>query len=219
MGNKHSHFNIIINGSECSGKTTILRKLLNRDTQTYLSECFTSEVFGYKKATFTMFDFGRLCRAGTMTQFINSSGRNADALIIVIDSYDLKIDTDIFITNEKHRYLSSLRIYRQPSGQTDLSIPTNVIIPYVAKENLNVKEMQKEITRLTDDKMAISNIPVLIYANKQDTSEHYSVDEINKIMDFQTILRSHNWMTQPCSAITGEGLLEGIEWLYNMLIY
>jgi len=59
------------------------------------------------------------------------------------------------------------------------------------------------------------NIPFLILANKQDVSNAMSVTEIDDKLN----LRSYKlpWYIQGCSAIDGNGLYEGLEWLYQII--
>ena len=60
----------------------------------------------------------------------------------------------------------------------------------------------------------LKNIPVLIYANKQDIENALTDTEIiYKLTD----IISNEWYVQSCSTKSGEGLLEGINWLINKL--
>ena len=54
-------------------------------------------------------------------------------------------------------------------------------------------------------------MPLLVYANKQDLVGSATANEIADKMDLVAI-RDRPWQIQACSAKTGEGLTEGMEW-------
>ena len=65
---------------------------------------------------------------------------------------------------------------------------------------------------------ALKNAIILIYANKQDLPGAKSVGEIIQIYELDTI-KDHIWHIQPCSAQTGEGLITGMKWLSDQLVF
>ena len=56
---------------------------------------------------------------------------------------------------------------------------------------------------------------VLVFANKQDLPYAVSASEIGDKMGLRAVRQ--NWFIQPCSATTGEGVYEGMDWLANAL--
>jgi ADP-ribosylation factor-like protein 2 len=52
----------------------------------------------------------------------------------------------------------------------------------------------------------------LIFCNKQDIQGSLNSEEIRKFLDLDEITTRH-WGIIPCSAVTGEGLIEGIDWV------
>ncbi|KAI7846070.1 hypothetical protein COHA_000436 [Chlorella ohadii] len=62
----------------------------------------------------------------------------------------------------------------------------------------------------------LSNACVLIYANKQDLNGAMTVPELSEGLDLIS-LKSHNWHVQASCALTGEGLLEGLQWVAEEL--
>ena len=79
-------------------------------------------------------------------------------------------------------------------------------------------EMMEELQKLlmTDQ---LNSVPVLIYANKCDMRS-YSREQIksNDIYnEVNRFIKHHNFIIQDCSAITGDGLYEGLEWLNKQL--
>ncbi|CEH14604.1 gtp-binding protein [Ceraceosorus bombacis] len=59
----------------------------------------------------------------------------------------------------------------------------------------------------------LAGASILIFANKQDISGSLSAQEISASLTLQDLSKTHSWRIQPCSAITGQGLQEGIDWL------
>ena len=64
----------------------------------------------------------------------------------------------------------------------------------------------------------LKNAIILIYANKQDLPGAKNVSEIIQIYGLDNI-KDHVWHIQPCSAQTGEGLITGMKWLSDQLIF
>eukprot|EP00916_Digyalum_oweni_P012256 GHVL01020299.1.p1 GENE.GHVL01020299.1~~GHVL01020299.1.p1 ORF type:complete len:135 (-),score=20.72 GHVL01020299.1:67-471(-) len=78
-----------------------------------------------------------------------------------------------------------------------------------------LKESGEELDDLlTQD--ALKGVSVLVFANKQDLIQAQSSDEIAKDMRLQSI-QDRKWTIQSCSAKTGEGLQEGMEWLVKSI--
>mmetsp|Transcript_11405 Transcript_11405/g.22728 ORF Transcript_11405/g.22728 Transcript_11405/m.22728 type:complete len:194 (-) Transcript_11405:103-684(-) len=67
---------------------------------------------------------------------------------------------------------------------------------------------------LEEDKLA--GIPLLIFANKQDLLNALPAKDISKGLNLHTI-RDRMWSIQACSAKTGEGLQEGMEWVVEKI--
>lgn len=60
----------------------------------------------------------------------------------------------------------------------------------------------------------LSGATLLIYCNKQDVEGALSPNEIKEFLELDTITTRH-WGVIPCSAMTGLGIFEGIDWLVN----
>ncbi|RHY13980.1 hypothetical protein DYB25_000705 [Aphanomyces astaci] len=57
---------------------------------------------------------------------------------------------------------------------------------------------------------------LLVYANKQDLPNAMSAPDIGAKMDLRSVTKNP-WYIQSCSAITNDGLFEGLEWLSKAL--
>ncbi|XP_026480854.1 ADP-ribosylation factor-like protein 4A [Ctenocephalides felis] len=65
-----------------------------------------------------------------------------------------------------------------------------------------------------------ANVPVLILANKQDLPGAKEPAELEKLLGLSELGKDgqgHPWFVQPACAITGDGLHEGLEALYDMI--
>lgn len=60
----------------------------------------------------------------------------------------------------------------------------------------------------------LAGATLLIFANKQDLPGALSSNAIREALELDSI-RSHHWCIQGCSAVTGENLLCGVDWLLD----
>lgn len=77
--------------------------------------------------------------------------------------------------------------------------------------------------RLSDCKKELHSLPkqeklagasLLIFANKQDLAGALSAKEIAEILDLEVLGREgRHWRIEGCSAVTGKGLIAGVDWL------
>lgn len=65
------------------------------------------------------------------------------------------------------------------------------------------------------DEEELKNASLLVFANKQDMEGSMSVTEVSEFMGLTNLKR--NWTIFKCSAKTGEGLTEGLDWLVNVV--
>ena len=57
---------------------------------------------------------------------------------------------------------------------------------------------------------------LLVLANKQDMPKAMRADRIAEALALHS-LRGHEWYIQPCSAMSGDGLIEGLDWLHKAI--
>ncbi|KAG8438081.1 hypothetical protein GDO86_008678 [Hymenochirus boettgeri] len=60
----------------------------------------------------------------------------------------------------------------------------------------------------------LAGATLLVFANKQDLPGALSKDAIKEAMELDSI-KTHHWCIQGCSAVTGENLLLGVDWLLD----
>jgi len=60
----------------------------------------------------------------------------------------------------------------------------------------------------------LAGASLLVFANKQDLSGALSSHDIQEALELDEITKQgRHWHIQPCSAFSGEGLREGMDWL------
>lgn len=85
-------------------------------------------------------------------------------------------------------------------------------------DEVRVEECKEELISLLQEEK-LNNVPLLIFANKQDldfalTCEKVRFNELQlaELLDLKKI-EERTWSIQACSAKTKEGLQDGMEWL------
>jgi ADP-ribosylation factor-like protein 2 len=73
-----------------------------------------------------------------------------------------------------------------------------------------------ELMRLLDQEK-LAGASLLILANKQDVAGALKVDDIARLLGLETnpIFEKRHWCILPCSAVTGEGLVDGMDWMVD----
>ncbi|XP_065341909.1 ADP-ribosylation factor-like protein 2 [Cloeon dipterum] len=71
----------------------------------------------------------------------------------------------------------------------------------------------RELHSLLAEEM-LSGATLLVFANKQDLPGALTAEEIKDVMQLETI-KTHHWRIMWCSALTGENLLPGMDWLID----
>jgi len=70
---------------------------------------------------------------------------------------------------------------------------------------------------LREEKLAGASL--LVFANKQDVEGALSYQHICQVLGLEGHVGVHrHWQIQACSAVTGDGLLEGMEWLIKDVV-
>jgi ADP-ribosylation factor-like protein 3 len=89
---------------------------------------------------------------------------------------------------------------------------TDVLIYVIdSADRARVEESGMELQNLLDEEQ-LENVPLLVFANKQDLPTSLTAEEISTDMNLNTI-RDRSWQIHACSAKDGEGLDEGLNWI------
>ncbi|EFC43014.1 ARF/SAR family small GTPase [Naegleria gruberi] len=93
---------------------------------------------------------------------------------------------------------------------------TNAVIFVVdSNDRDRIGEARDELQKMLSDDQ-LRECVVLILANKQDLPNAMSAAEMTDKLSLHN-LKQRNWFIQPCCAISGQGLFEGLDWLSNQL--
>ncbi len=164
---KEGELRILMLGLDNAGKTTVVKKFLDKDTST-ISPTLGFQIcpIQFRGLTLNIWDIGG---QQTLRSFWRNYFESTDGLIWVVDSNDVGRLND-------------------------------------CKEELHKILMEERL----------AGASLLIFLNKVDIPTALSADEIEAILDVQAIRnqKRHVKLVR-CSAMTGEGLLTGVEWIVS----
>ena len=66
------------------------------------------------------------------------------------------------------------------------------------------------------DEKELENVPVLIFANKQDLVHALDSDDVQELL-YLDDYKKREWMVIACSAKTKEGLDDGFDWVITQM--
>mmetsp|Transcript_33267 Transcript_33267/g.54958 ORF Transcript_33267/g.54958 Transcript_33267/m.54958 type:complete len:183 (-) Transcript_33267:362-910(-) len=90
-----------------------------------------------------------------------------------------------------------------------------VVLVVDSMDRARLPLLRDEFASLTaNDELAASTL--LVLANKQDLEGALTAVEITQQLQLHTC-KQHAWQIQPCSAVSGKGLYEGMDWLAHTL--
>lgn len=80
-------------------------------------------------------------------------------------------------------------------------------------DRLRMEDCRRELdVLLLEERLAGATL--LVFANKQDLPGALSKDAIREVLSLDDI-KTHHWCIVGCSAVTGENLLTGVDWLLD----
>ena len=93
----------------------------------------------------------------------------------------------------------------------DYCSETDILIYFVdASDRKRVEESGLQLFALLEEE-TLKKVPVLVFANKQDLDIALKPAEVAKGVNLHMIT-DRNWHIQGCSALTGSGLSDGLDW-------
>ena len=84
----------------------------------------------------------------------------------------------------------------------------------------SIKEAKEDLHTLLYEN-ALRHCPVLVYANKQDLPNAVDAATLIERLELRKLLpqpQGRKWHVQPCVALNGAGLYEGLDWLTESLL-
>jgi len=97
-------------------------------------------------------------------------------------------------------------------------VNTDAVIYVIDSQNDENFEISKSEFHKVLANKNLKNSVILIFANKQDLP---GAKNINKIIEDYELskIKDHIWHIEPCSAVNGEGLVNGMKWLADQLVF
>ena len=80
---------------------------------------------------------------------------------------------------------------------------------------MRVQEVKANLQELLGEEL-LAAVPLLVFANKQDLEMALDAPEVMEHLDLNSIT-DRSWNIQACSAVTKEGLNEGMTWLIETI--
>jgi len=79
-----------------------------------------------------------------------------------------------------------------------------------------ISEVKEELWSLISSE-ELGHVPVLVFANKQDMPRAIKPAALAEVLDLHRLPATRAWHVQPCTAVSGDGLFDGLEWLSSAL--
>ncbi|KAJ3055325.1 ADP-ribosylation factor-like protein 2 [Rhizophlyctis rosea] len=76
-----------------------------------------------------------------------------------------------------------------------------------------LEDCRRELAELLKEER-LAGASLLIFANKQDLPSALTRAQIAELLDLQSI-KTHHWHIEACSAVTGDNLLKGMDWIVD----
>lgn len=82
-------------------------------------------------------------------------------------------------------------------------------------DEMRVQEVKENLQELLGEEL-LAGVPLLVFANKQDLEMALEAPEVMSSLELENI-SDRTWNIQACSAVSQQGLNEGMEWLINTI--
>eukprot|EP00331_Platyophrya_macrostoma_P021576 CAMPEP_0176452080 /NCGR_PEP_ID=MMETSP0127-20121128/28293_1 /TAXON_ID=938130 /ORGANISM="Platyophrya macrostoma, Strain WH" /LENGTH=180 /DNA_ID=CAMNT_0017840407 /DNA_START=30 /DNA_END=572 /DNA_ORIENTATION=+ len=93
---------------------------------------------------------------------------------------------------------------------------TNAIIYVVDSTDKERIDTSKQELMLMLEEEELKGVPILVLANKQDMLNAMTESEVSETLGL-TNIKTRQWAIYKCSALTGFGLNEGMEWIVSAI--
>ncbi|KAL0092378.1 ADP-ribosylation factor family-domain-containing protein [Phycomyces blakesleeanus] len=91
-------------------------------------------------------------------------------------------------------------------------INTKAVIMVIDSTDANRLPVAKHELHQMMESEQLQNASLLVFANKQDVKGALSASQISEALGL-THLKDRQWHIQACSALSGDGLFEGLDWV------
>jgi ADP-ribosylation factor protein 1 len=192
-------YRLLLLGLDAAGKTTILYKLKVRRNCRHNEKWYIyGRSMNSRAPTELCFFF---CQLGEAITTIPTIGFNVET----VEFHNVSLT--IWDVGGQEKIRSLWRHYYQGTQGLIFVVDSSDIHRFdLAAESLHGLLQQEEMY----------DAAVLVFANKQDLPHAASAAEISEKMGLRNI-RRNQWYVQPCTATSGEGIFEGLDWLTKTL--
>lgn len=80
-------------------------------------------------------------------------------------------------------------------------------------DRMRLQDCKQELQNLLVEER-LAGATLLVFANKQDLPGALPAEKIRELLDLDSI-KTHHWLILGCSAVTGDNLLKGIDWVID----
>ena len=85
-----------------------------------------------------------------------------------------------------------------------------------SSDDARLNEARDELHRVLSDDL-LRDASVLVLANKQDLPHVIPTSRIADCLGLRGLAHRNAWYIQGCSAVSGDGIFEGLDWLHTTL--
>ncbi|RUP09771.1 P-loop containing nucleoside triphosphate hydrolase protein [Jimgerdemannia flammicorona] len=194
---KEKEMRLLMLGLDNAGKTTILKRINGEDINTISPtlgfNIKTLEHDGYLQAQYLV-TFPAHSSPNIILQFSSFNPHSP------FHSHSTLLPRDV--GGQK-----SIRSYwRNYFEQTDA-----LVWVVDSADRIRLDDCRQELHSLLQEER-LAGATLLVFANKQDLPGAVSDVQLRKVLDLDAIA-THHWAIQACSAVTGENLLKGMNWV------
>ncbi|KAI8099677.1 ADP-ribosylation factor family-domain-containing protein [Halteromyces radiatus] len=91
-------------------------------------------------------------------------------------------------------------------------VDTKAVIMVIDSTDTNRLHIAKQELHQMMESDQLQNASLLVFANKQDVKGALSAAKISEVLGLSS-LKDKQWHIQACSALSGDGLFEGLDWV------
>ncbi|MBN3297343.1 ARL3 protein, partial [Amia calva] len=195
-GSTEQELRIVLLGLDNAGKTTLLKKLASEDVSTITPTQSVLLEFSFLQG----FNIKSVASNGMKLNVWDIGGQRK------IRSFWKKYleNTDLLVRLDSSSFADKKRF--EETGQTFLFIGLAFVCIFSSQELSELIEEEN-----------LKGVPVLIFANKQDLVTAAPASEIAEGLNLHTY-RDREWQIQACSALSGEGVQDGMNWICNNIV-
>ncbi|CCT75404.1 probable ADP-ribosylation factor [Fusarium fujikuroi IMI 58289] len=154
-------------------------------------------------------------RSAGKTTIVHTLSGNPDLVTPSVETVEI---TPVYQGNQQFKIFDYAgNPHWRPCWRSFMSRLQAVVFVIDSSDIKALQEAKTELAGLLKEDM-LEQQPFLVLANKQDDSKAMSVAELTEYLDIQQYLdKPSKCRVQPTSALTGEGLAAGLEWVRHIL--